>query len=467
MAKKQWTLQLGLLLFFCTVSIFAASKWGPKGKMPPVYSRDLETALRDILFANYSRLQRPTKRVDVTVWLTLLTINDMNIKDQSLSLSGYFNLFWRDDRLSWFNMADYVNVRYLFATQQELWRPTLVVDNSITDLSVISNNDIPMRILNFGLIYWRPADIYVVACESDITYYPMDKQSCIISLASWAYTSYEVSLRMSSKQVVTDYYSKNGEWEMISCTGDKTEASKSRGGTSFSNLKFTIVLRRRPLFHILNTLFPVVLMAFLSAMVFKLPADSGEKIGFSLTVLLAYTVYLTLISENIPSTSVNVSYLSVYLSITLSLGTLAVLCTILVLHMHYRESDGQPVPTSIRMFAVCLMKLICWGGCRRRCGCRCKKKSRVAPAKNPVISVIELENLKKKIPEKKIVHEDEDSSSFEEDEEEEITWTTVSKVLDSFFFICFVGLIIISSSVFFSVMVVEYMKIQSEENLAL
>jgi len=63
------------------------------------------------------------------------------------------------------------------------------------------------------------------------------------------------------------------------------------------------------MFHILNTLFPVVMMAVLSAMVFKLPVDSGEKIGFSLTVLLAYAVYLTLISENIPSTSVTVCYL--------------------------------------------------------------------------------------------------------------------------------------------------------------
>jgi hypothetical protein len=50
-------------------------------------------------------------------------------------------------------------------------------------------------------------------------------------------------------------------------------------------------------------------MAVLIAMVFKLPVDSGEKIGFSLTVLLAYAVYLTMISENIPSTSVAVCYL--------------------------------------------------------------------------------------------------------------------------------------------------------------
>jgi hypothetical protein len=62
------------------------------------------------------------------------------------------------------------------------------------------------------------------------------------------------------------------------------------------------------MFHVINTLFPVALMAVLIAMVFKLSVDSGEKIGFSLTVLLAYAVYLTMISDNIPSTSVTASY---------------------------------------------------------------------------------------------------------------------------------------------------------------
>ncbi|XP_021364822.1 neuronal acetylcholine receptor subunit alpha-3-like [Mizuhopecten yessoensis] len=438
-------LQWGFLLFLCTATLIAAQRGGAKSiKSPALYSRDLEAALRELLFTNYSRLQRPTEKVDVTLWLTLLTVNDM---------------IWRDDRLDWSSMTDFTNVRNLFATQQELWRPTLVVDNSITDLSVISNNDIPMRILKRGLVYWRPADVYVVACESDITYYPMDMQSCVISLSSWAYTNYEVSLRMSPREVVTDFYTKNGEWEMISCSGDKTEALKSRGGTTYSNLKFTINLRRRPLFHILNTLFPVVLMAFLSAMVFKLPADSGEKIGFSLTVLLAYTVYLTLISENIPSTSVTVSYLSIYLSITMSLGTLAVLCTILVLNMHYREAEGQPIPAFARSFTICLMRLTCSGGCCRFL-CNCKKNRRVSPEKNLIINVVGLEHLTKRISEKKTVEENEGCVC--EHDKEVLTWIHLAKVLDSFFFIVFIGVILVISTAFFSVMVAEYMKIKAE-----
>ena len=86
-------------------------------------------------------------------------------------------------------------------------------------------------------------------------------------------------------------------------------SSGTRESQSFSRLTFTFELRRRPLFHILNTVFPVILMASLTVFVFKLPPESGERIGMSLTVLLAYAVYLTLISDNIPQTSISASIL--------------------------------------------------------------------------------------------------------------------------------------------------------------
>ena len=166
-----------------------------------------------------------------------------------------------------------------------------------------------MRVISTGAVSWSPSGIYKVSCESDTTYYPMDYQSCTIKVSTWGYTQTEIFLVYNSPTSVDlSFYSTNGEWDLKSATGTKTE-EKSRGGQTFSSLTFQIELQRRPVFHVLNTLFPVALMAFLIPMVFKLPPDSGEKIGYSLTVLLAYAVYLTLISENIPSTSVTICYL--------------------------------------------------------------------------------------------------------------------------------------------------------------
>ena len=182
----------------------------------------------------------------------------------------------------------------------------------VDGISVISDSSIPMRIAQNGRVIWNPAGVYKVSCESDTKYYPMDTQSCYIKVSSWAYTESEIELLFKTEALDKSQYTENGEWNLLTAEGSKTEA-KSRGGKSFSSVSFLIKVQRRLLFHVVNTLFPVALMAILIAFVFKLPVDSGEKIGFSLTVLLSYAVYLTLISDNIPSTSVTVCFLCKYI----------------------------------------------------------------------------------------------------------------------------------------------------------
>lgn len=155
--------------------------------------------------------------------------------------------------------------------------------------------------------------LYVVSCESDITYYPVDSQTCYIKISSWGYTSGEIDLKSKSSTILLGFYSPNGEWDLLS-TSSEASAEKTRGDFSFSSLTFTVRVQRRLLFHTLNTMFPVALMAFLIPMVFKLHPDAGEKIGFALTVLLAYAVYLTMISDSIPSTSFTPCYLCKHLT---------------------------------------------------------------------------------------------------------------------------------------------------------
>ncbi|OWF44871.1 Neuronal acetylcholine receptor subunit alpha-3 [Mizuhopecten yessoensis] len=427
-------------------------------KPPLAYSKDVETTLRSLLLTNYSVDQRPAERVVITVSLTLITINEMDIKGQVLSISGYFNLAWPDSRLSWIGLPDYGNIRFLFSSQSYVWRPALVVDNSVDNLNVISKPDVPMRILSHGKVVWNPADIFRVSCESDTTYYPMDTQSCVISLSSWSYTSQEVVLALDrTEEVNMDSYSENGEWELISAYGDRQGTTdKMKGDVSFSNAKFYIQLRRRPLFHILNTLFPVALMAVLSAMVFKLSADSGEKIGFALTVLLAYAVYLTLISESIPSTSITICYLSIYLSMVLTLGTLAVICTIVTVTLYNHPDEEEPIPGCLYVLTVCLMKITCWNGCTCK---SCKRGTKVRPVSKRVqtIQVDDCFDVGVTITDKTAIpKEPEDSDECQR--EKNIDWKVVSRVLDNFFFMVFMILILSASIGYFLLIALKYLE---------
>ena len=51
-------------------------------------------------------------------------------------------------------------------------------------------------------------------------------------------------------------------------------------------------------------------LSFTASLVFALPADAGEKMGTGITVLLAYAVYLTIVSDYLPDTSLEVSLIS-------------------------------------------------------------------------------------------------------------------------------------------------------------
>lgn len=106
----------------------------------------------------------------------------------------------------------------------------------------------------------------------------------------------------------------NGEWKIVAVSGSSTsgqQMAKTRKGLKFASLSFRIELKRRHLFHILNTVFPVFLVGMLIPFVYQLK-EVSDRIAYSLTVLLSYAVYLSMIAANVPSTSVSVCYLCKY-----------------------------------------------------------------------------------------------------------------------------------------------------------
>ena len=68
-------------------------------------------------------------------------------------------------------------------------------------------------------------------------------------------------------------------------------------------------LQRRPKFVLLNTIIPCCAIASLGLLVFFIPAESGEKVSFGMNVLLAFAVFLLMIAENMPQTSLHLPYI--------------------------------------------------------------------------------------------------------------------------------------------------------------
>ncbi|XP_061179329.1 neuronal acetylcholine receptor subunit alpha-5-like [Saccostrea echinata] len=327
----------------------------------PQYTSDLEATLLSELFSgNYSTVVRPSSLVAVNVSFMLYTINDLNIVDQTLSVSGMLSMRWLDPRLAWITKHDYTPVPFLFNTEENTWTPAIYVENSVEDLSVINDENMPMRIKPNGEVRRTPAGVFKVSCECDVTYYPFDKQTCHINLTTSGYTQGEIDLHYDEIVVDLSDYVMNGEWDIVSAWGSSLDRTRTRNGFKFATLSFGLQLKRRYLFHTINTIFPVFLMGMLIPFVFKLRVIE-EKIGYSLTVLLSYAVYLTLIADHIPSTSVSVCYLSVYLAVVLTTSTLSILIVITGSRVSTHQGGLSPCT---KAFAYCLAKMFC---ARRSC----------------------------------------------------------------------------------------------------
>jgi len=73
--------------------------------------------------------------------------------------------------------------------------------------------------------------------------------------------------------------------------------------TRYSYVEYTLYLRRRYTFYVMNVIVPCILLSVLVMVGFCLPPDAGEKISLGISVLLAYTVFLLMVAENVPRTS--------------------------------------------------------------------------------------------------------------------------------------------------------------------
>ena len=175
-------------------------------------------------------------------------------------------------------------------------------------------------------------------------------QTCSLNFVPWGYSADEIRSVIPTKSVSDRAYMKHGEWDI-------EEILASSDGKS---LYFTFQLRRKPLFLVVNIIFPIILMSLLNTLIFVLPAQSGERVSYGITLLLAIAVFLTLVGDNLPKTSNPMSILSFYLMINLTLSTMMCISAIFNLWLYYKESIEE-----IPLWARCVIQVTCTKSCMK------------------------------------------------------------------------------------------------------
>ncbi|KAG5843813.1 hypothetical protein ANANG_G00154880, partial [Anguilla anguilla] len=179
---------------------------------------------------------------------------------------------------------------------------------ALCSVDVGKSPDIPyVYVGNRGLVRnYKPIQV-VTACSLNIYNFPFDVQNCSLTFQSWLHTinDINISLMRTPEDVRVDknVFMNQGEWELLHVL-TKYKSFSVDGNDHYAEMKFHVVIRRRPLFYTVNLLLPSIFLMVMDIVGFYLPPDSGERVSFKITLLLGYSVFLIIVSDTLPATAI-------------------------------------------------------------------------------------------------------------------------------------------------------------------
>ncbi|XP_066240485.1 neuronal acetylcholine receptor subunit alpha-4 isoform X1 [Saccopteryx leptura] len=309
-----------------------------------------EERLLKKLFSGYNKWSRPVANISDVVFvhfgLSIAQLIDVDEKNQMMTTNVWVKQEWRDYKLRW-DPGDYDNVTSIRIPSELIWRPDIVLYNN-ADGDFAVTHLTKAHLFHDGRVQWTPPAIYKSSCSIDVTFFPFDQQNCTMKFGSWTYDKAKIDLvTMQSRVDQLDFW-ESGEWVIVEAVGTYNTRKYECCAEVYPDITYAFVIRRLPLFYTINLIVPCLLISCLTVLVFYLPSECGEKITLCISVLLSLTVFLLLITEIIPSTSLVIPLIGEYLLFTMIFVTLSIIITVFVLNVHHRSPRTHTMPHWVR-----------------------------------------------------------------------------------------------------------------------
>ncbi|XP_075860718.1 neuronal acetylcholine receptor subunit alpha-3 [Microcebus murinus] len=318
---------------------------------------EAEHRLFERLFEDYNEIIRPVANVSDPVIVhfevsmsQLVKVDEVN---QIMETNLWLKQIWNDYKLKW-NPSDYDGAEFMRVPAQKIWKPDIMLyNNAVGDFQVDDKTKALLRYT--GEVTWMPPAIFKSSCKIDVTYFPFDYQNCTMKFGSWSYDKAKIDLVLIGSSMNLKDYWESGEWAIIKAPGYKHDIKYNCCEEIYPDITYSLYIRRLPLFYTINLIIPCLLISFLTVLVFYLPSDCGEKVTLCISVLLSLTVFLLVITETIPSTSLVIPLIGEYLLFTMIFVTLSIVITVFVLNVHYRTPTTHSMPAWVKTIFLNLL----------------------------------------------------------------------------------------------------------------
>uniref|UniRef100_A0A4W4GYP5 Gamma-aminobutyric acid receptor subunit pi n=1 Tax=Electrophorus electricus TaxID=8005 RepID=A0A4W4GYP5_ELEEL len=272
------------------------------------------------LMKGYNKYLRPffdNGPVAVGMSLDIASIDTISEINMDYTATIFLRQRWTDERLVFQgNKSLSLDGRLV----ELLWVPdTFIVDSKKSFLHDITVENRLIRIFPNGTVLYALRITTTVACNMDLTKYPMDKQTCTLQLESWGYNINDVmfywargndsvsgldTLRLA-QYTVEDHYT------------SVSEAMYETG--NYPKLIFHFELKRSILYFILETYVPSSLLVVLSWVSFWISQSSvPARICIGVTTVLTMTTLMMGARTSLPNANCFIKAIDVYLGICFS-----------------------------------------------------------------------------------------------------------------------------------------------------
>ncbi|XP_070567180.1 neuronal acetylcholine receptor subunit alpha-9-like [Ptychodera flava] len=198
-------------------------------------------------------------------------------------------------------------------------------------------------------------------CLVFVKYFPFDVQACKLKFGSWTYNSLQLNLTSQSEEPVLTGFVVNEQWDLELALTREHVVKYDCCPEKYPDVTFYLCIRRKPLYYIYNLITPCILLCGLSFLGFFMPYNVGVvKANLSVTLILSLTVFLLLVAQMMPRTSMEIPLIGQYYLAAMSLISVSTAMNIAVLNVNVCNRE---VPRWVQVIVLKYLAVVCFQNC--------------------------------------------------------------------------------------------------------
>ncbi|KAF5902657.1 5-hydroxytryptamine receptor 3A-like [Clarias magur] len=196
------------------------------------------------------------------------------------------SMAWIDPDLSW-SLANYTFDKIILPVSK-IWTPDLTVVNAIYVKVKPVTNDVVVKYdgtVNYAIVIYT-----TVICKLNLLTYPFVQGSCPVAINGWNQSSCGLNIQYGSVSTVGG---QGADWSTLS-------VNLTTDNTNNHNYIY-VTMSSNPFKAMVSLVLPSALIMIADLVSFALPLDGGKRSSFKITLVLSFTMFLLILTDNLPS----------------------------------------------------------------------------------------------------------------------------------------------------------------------